>query len=519
MEGQRMHIGFAPVDMILDHSMLLSLAILLLGGIAVYLMKGRLGEETRKAEKVSVVLVSISTLLLLTRFVDVYSGTMPLELYSWIPTLGVQFGLYVDGLSYSIVLTVALLGFFATVYSYGYMQHEHAKPSYFANLLLFIGGMEGVVLATNLIEFFIFWEIMLIPSFFLILFWGTKEQARRISMKYFIFTHLGALLVLAGFALIYVVTGQFNMLYLESPPGQALIQSIFASNPNMIKLIFVLLVAGFAVKMAMFPIHTWLPDAHSEAPTPISVLLSGVLVETGAYAILRFGGVFFWQSLLSFSSALAVIGVVTMFYGGLMALVQTDIKRLLAYSTISQMGYIFFGIGVATVFGIAGSLFQIINQALAKGLLFMAAGGVILATKTRNIDELGGLSNKMPLTATTAMIGVLSIAGAPPLGGFVSEWMILEGGFANFAITGNGLYFALGILGVIASIISAGYMLRFIWKVFLGPLPEKLRNAKEPSKSMLSSMILLAALLIIFGLLPAIALQIITPAAAGIPVL
>jgi NADH-quinone oxidoreductase subunit M len=271
--------------------------------------------------------------------------------------------------------------------------------------------------------------------------------------------------------------------------------------------------------MAMFPIHTWLPDAHSEAPTPISVLLSGVLVETGAYAILRFGGVFFWQSLLSFSSVMAVIGVITMFYGGLMALIQTDIKRLLAYSTISQMGYIFFGIGVATVFGIAGSLFQIINQALAKGLLFMAAGGVILATKTRNIDELGGLSNKMPLTATTAMIGVLSIAGAPPLGGFVSEWMILEGGFANFAITGNGLYFALGILGVIASIISAGYMLRFIWKVFLGPLPEKLRNAREPSKSMLSSMILLAALLIIFGLLPAIALQIITPAAAGIPVL
>jgi NADH-quinone oxidoreductase subunit M len=516
MEGQRVHIGFAPIDLFLDHAMLLSLAILLLGGIAIYLMKGRLGEETRRAEKVSVLLVSISTLLLLTRFVDVYSGTLPLELYTWIPTLGVQFGLYVDGLSYSIVLTVALLGFFATIYSYGYMQHEHAKPSYFANLLLFIGGMEGVVLATNLIEFFIFWEIMLIPSFFLILFWGTKEQARRISMKYFIFTHLGALLVLAGFALIYVVTGQFDMLYLESPTGQTLIQSIFASNPGIIKLIFVLLVAGFAVKMAIFPIHTWLPDAHSEAPTPISVLLSGVLVETGAYAILRFGGLFA-QGLLTFSNVMAVIGVITMFYGGLMALVQTDIKRLLAYSTISQMGYIFFGIGVATIFGIAGALLQIINQALAKGLLFMTAGGVILATKTRNIDELGGLSNKMPITATTAMIGVLSIAGAPPLGGFVSEWMILKGGFDKFALTGNGLYFALSILGVVASIISAGYMLRFIWKIFLGPLPEKWRNAKEAPASMLSSMMLLAVFLILFGILPAIALQIITPAVTGIP--
>jgi NADH-quinone oxidoreductase subunit M len=512
------HIGFAPIDIFLDHAMLLSLAILLLGGIAIYLLKDAFGEETRKAEKVSVLLVSVSTLLLLTRFVDVYSGTLPLELYSWIPTLGVQFGLYVDGLSYSIVLMVALLGFLATIYSYGYMQHEHAKPSYFANLLLFIGGMEGVVLATNLIEFYIFWETMLIPSFFLILFWGTKEQARRISMKYFLFTHLGALLVLIGFALIYVVTGQFDMLYLGSSAGQTLIQSIFTSNPSIIKLIFVLLVAGFAVKMAIFPIHTWLPDAHSEAPTPISVLLSGVLVETGAYAILRFGGVFFWEGLLTFSNILAIIGVITMFYGGLMALVQTDIKRLLAYSTISQMGYIFFGIGVATVFGIAGGLFQIINQALAKGLLFMTAGGVVLATKTRNLDELGGLSSKMPLTATTAMIGVLSIAGAPPLGGFVSEWMILKGGFDKFALTGDGLFFALGILGVLASIISAGYMLRFIWKVFLGPLPEKWRNAKDPPTSMLSSMIILAALLIVFGLLPAIALQIIAPVAGGLPI-
>jgi NADH-quinone oxidoreductase subunit M len=512
------HIGFAPIDILLDHAMLLSLAILILGGIVIYVLKDMFGEETRKAEKTSILLVSISTVLLLTRFFDVYSGTWPLELYNWIPTLGVQFGLYVDGISYSIILMVALLGFLATIYSYGYMHHEHAKPSYYANLLLFIGGMEGVVLATNLIEFYIFWEIMLIPSFFLILFWGTKEHARRISMKYFLFTHLGALLVLIAFALIYVVTGQFDMLYLGSSTGQTLIQAIFASDPSIIKLIFVLLVAGFAVKMAIFPIHTWLPDAHSEAPTPISVLLSGVLVETGAYAILRFGGVFFWEGLLTFSNILAIIGVITMFYGGLMALVQSDIKRLLAYSTISQMGYIFFGIGVATVFGIAGGLFQIINQALAKGLLFMAAGGVILATKTRNLDELGGLSSKMPLTAMTAMIGVLSIAGAPPLGGFVSEWMILKGGFDNFALTGNGLYFALGILAVIASIISAGYMLRFIWKVFLGPLPEKWRNARDPPTSMLSSMMLLAALLIVFGVLPAIALQIIGPAATGLSI-
>jgi NADH-quinone oxidoreductase subunit M len=495
--------------------MLLSLAILVVGGIAIYSLKGAFKQETRKAETSAVILVGASTLLLFTEFFGVYGGTSALEQYSWIPSIESQFSLYLDGISYPIVLTVSLLGLFATVYSYGYMQHEHSKPSYFANLLLFIAGMEGVVLAANLIEFYIFWEMMLIPSYFLILFWGTKEQARRISMKYFLFTHLGALLVLAGFALIYVTTGVFDMLTLSSSAGQVLITSIFAANPSIIKLIFVLLVAGFAVKMAMFPIHTWLPDAHSEAPTPISVLLSGVLVETGAYAIIRFASIF-WYGLSIFSSIMAVIGVITMFYGGLMALVQVDIKRLLAYSTISQMGYIFFGIGVASIFGIAGALFQIINQALAKGLLFMVVGAVVLATNTRDLGELGGLSIKMPVTATTAMIGVLSIAGSPPLGGFVSEWMILKGGFDEFVVTSNSLYFVLGILGVVASIISAGYMLRFIWKVFLGPMPRQLRSARDPPRSMQLSMIVLSALIILFGLLPTLALQIIGPTATGI---
>nr|MDO8098403.1 NADH-quinone oxidoreductase subunit M [Candidatus Njordarchaeota archaeon] len=511
-----MHIGLAALDLLLDHAMLLSLVILIVGGIAIYLFKEVLGEESRRAGLISSILVSISTILIFTEFIDVFAGMWPLEMYNWIPSLGVQFGLYMDGVSYPIILTVALLGLLATIYSYGYMQHGQSKPSYFANLLLFIGGMEGAVLATNLIAFYIFWEIMLVPSFFLILFWGKKENARMISMKYFLYTHLGALSVLIGFGLIYAATGQFDMLFLGSSAGQALIAGIFTSNPSIIKLIFVLLVAGFAVKMAIFPIHTWLPDAHSEAPTPISVLLSGVLVETGAYAIIRFGATFFGGGLATFSSALAILGVITMFYGGLMALIQTDIKRLLAYSTISQMGYIFFGIGAVTVFGLGGAMFQIINQALAKGLLFMVAGAVTFATNTRNLGELGGLSSRMPFTATVAMIGVLSIAGSPPLGGFVSEWMILKGGFDNFALTGSSLYFILGILGVVASIISAGYMLRFMWKVFLGPLPQKWRGAKEPPTSMLSPMLALAALLIVFGIFPSLALQVIGPTAIGI---
>jgi len=214
----------------------------------------------------------------------------------------------------------------------------------------------------------------------------------------------------------------------------------------------------------------------------------------------------------SLSFWIAALGVLTMFYGGVMALAQKDIKRLLAYSSVSQMGYVLFALGVFTVSGTSGGLFHLINHAFSKGLLFMAAGVVIHQTQIRDIDSLGGLSNKMPITAFTAAVGAMSIAGSPPLSGFASEWLMFLGGFDAATASGNTAFLVLSVIAVSSTILSAGYMLRFLWKVFLGPSPEHLEHVSEGPRSMTLPMIILAALIVLFGIFPSVALDIIVPA-------
>jgi NADH-quinone oxidoreductase subunit M len=209
-----------------------------------------------------------------------------------------------------------------------------------------------------------------------------------------------------------------------------------------------------------------------------------------------------------------------MFYGGLMALAQSDIKRLLAYSSVSQMGYVLFALGTFTTFGVSGGLFHLINHAFSKGLLFMTAGAVIHETKIRDIAQLGGLSNKMPVTAFAAAVGALSIAGSPPLSGFASEWMMFLGGFQAALPGAGGLarpeFVILALLGVSSTIISAGYMLRYLWKVFLGPTPESLDHVKEGPRSMTTPMVVLSGLIVLFGIFPGLALSVISPAVSAI---
>jgi len=315
--------------------MTLAVGILLIGGSLLYVFRGVLDRETDYAGLIAIVLVLVAALLIVLNFSEINNGKEVVESYEWSEILG-PIGFRLDQISYPITLAVIILGTIATIYAYGYVSHEHSKPSYWANHVTFLGGMLGVCLAMNLVQFYMFWELMLVPSYFLILHWGTPKQAKRISMKYFLFTHAGAVLILIAFALIYNITGTFDM--------RELVQALTAANPETrtLRIIFLLLAIGFAVKMAVFPVHTWLPDAHAEAPTPISMLLSGVMIETGAYAFLRFGGIFFPNALSWYTPGLALIGIVTMWYGGLMALVQTDLKRLLAYSSVSQMGVYLF---------------------------------------------------------------------------------------------------------------------------------------------------------------------------------
>ncbi|TXT55639.1 MAG: conserved membrane protein of unknown function [Candidatus Thorarchaeota archaeon] len=487
-----------------------SLAVLFIGALLIYLLKSKLEHS---AGKVAVGFSFLSLVFMLPPFYRIIvERSVVKESATWSEVFG-EFGLFLDGVSFPIVFAIVVLGFLSVVYAVGYTEHTKNRPTFFANQLFFLMGMQWVVLATNLIEFFIAWEIMLVPSYFLILFWGLPETRKRTALKFWLYTQSGALCILVGFGLLYMLTGSFEL--------QTIQDTLMGSTvTDLLKIIFILMAAGFLVKMAVFPIHWWLPPVHAEAPTPISVLLSGAMIETGAYALVRFGTILLGPAAAALAFWIAAIGVLTMFYGGFMALAQIDIKRLLAYSSVSQMGYILFSLGVYTTVGVTGGLFHLINHAFSKGLLFMTAGAVIHQTGLRDITKMGGLSNKMPLTAFTAAIGALSIAGSPPLSGFASEWMMFLGGFDAAQISGAIIlrpeFILLSILAVTSSIVSAGYMLRFLWKVFLGPHPRELEDTSEAPQSMVIPMVVLAVLIVFFGIFPGIAVDIIFAGLEGV---
>jgi NADH-quinone oxidoreductase subunit M len=425
------------------------------------------------------------------------------DTYAWIrtPSFHITLGFVVDEISFYIGLIVAVVSALSCFYSIKYMKGKHHQCGYYTNLLLFMAGMIGVIFSENLIQFYLFWELMLIPSYFLIAHWGTSKKRATIGFKYFIFTHVGALFMLMGILSIYTFTGTFDFADMPLAVEQAIANSVMSAFD--VTAVFVLLLIGFCVKMAVFPVHTWLPDAHAEAPTPISAMLSGLMIKCGAYAFARILLSAFGKTVTQTSDVLAILGVTTIIYGGLMALAQTDIKRLLAYSSISQMGYILFGLGVYSTMGANGALFHVVNHAVCKSLLFMCAGVIIYQTGIRDITKLGGLADKMPITCAAALIGALSLAGTPPLNGFWSEWMIFSGG----VFSGKTL---ITTIAIVSTTITAGYYLWFLWRVFFGTTPKRLENTRKTSWLMRIPIIALAVIAVVIGIWPDIVLRLLS---------
>ncbi len=426
------------------------------------------------------------------------------EFYDWWP-IGL-FGLNADGLSIPILFTIALLCTLMSIYSIPYMQHVIGDEKkqfglYYALLLLYSVGMMGAVLATNLIEFYLFFELMLIPSYFLIAKWGYGDRDR-ISFMYFMWTHIGALAFLVGILSIGYLSGSFDL------------QKIVITNlpANLRMWIVVLMVVGLLVKMAAFGLHIWLPHAHAEAPTPISALLSPAMIGIGGYAIVRIVMAILPGVFLEISTALAIWAVITMFYGGAMALVQDDIKRLLAYSSISQMGYILFGISSFQILGVSGSMFQYVAHGLGKGILFMVAGAIIMqAHGLRSISKMGGLACKMPITATAALLGFLTIMGIPPTTGFISEFLIFAGSFKEAFALNSMLRITLSSLGVISTAITAGYSLWAVKRIFFGKLPDELNSVTEAPWAVTVPLLLLAVVSLMLGIFPDLVERLLLP--------
>lgn len=406
----------------------------------------------------------------------------------WIPEAGIEFGLHVDWLTLPFLVTEAVVTLVAILYSWGYHQVDARTPNFYALLLLFAVGMSGTTIADDMFLFYIFWELMLIASCVLILVWGDGERRGAVALKYFIFTHAGSLMVLVGLILLYGETGSDSFAVLRA--GQ------WALAPGLVTAVITLFILGFCVKMAIFPVHLWPPDAHTVAPMPVTIMLAAAMLSMGVYGILRFPmSIFSAEQLLPFAAPMMIAGIISEVYGALMALAEQDVKRIVAYSSVSQMGYILFGLGTLTREGVIGATLHVIYHAIVKALLFMVMGLVIRATGRRRIGELGGLGRSMPVVAVCAAIGALGIAGMPPLGIFTSEWMIFSGGF-------HTAHIGLSIVTLFSSLLTVIYALLLVGRIFVGAPPEGLKVGPLP-KAMVLTTIAVTVLLIIEGLWPA----------------
>jgi NADH-quinone oxidoreductase subunit M len=408
---------------------------------------------------------------------------------AWIPKMNISFTLHLDWLALVFLMTEVLVTLVAMIYSLGEKTGEKNSNHYYALLLLFSLGMSGTTLADDAFLFYIFWELMLIASVLLILVWGYGEDRFRVALKYFIVTHIGSLFVLICLITLFVNFGTASITEIASLASALPIQA-----QTLLTIFFIL---GFCVKMAIFPLHIWLPDAHTVAPMPVTIILAAAMLSMGTYGILRFPINFFSLDIIQpFAVWLMVAGLISEIYGALMALAEKDIKRIIAYSSVSQMGYILFGIGSLTEQGMVGSIMHVVYHAIVKALLFMVVGIIITTTKERQIEKLSGLGKVLPVTTVCAAIGALGISGMPPLGIFNSEWMIFAGGF------GSGYSPILTILTLIGSLFTVVYALRFFGKIFLGKLAAGIEPKASP-KALLVPTLAVTIFLIIEGLLPA----------------
>lgn len=445
--------------------------------------------------------------LLLTLLPQVNSGTTIGSAWEWVSSLGINLVLRLDSWSLLFALLVTGIGTLVLLYSHFYLGAKEDLTKYYLYILAFMGSMLGVVLAGNLIILYLFWEFTSFTSFLLIGFWSDRERSRYGAQKALLITVLGGFVMLAGFALIYLVTGSFDL-------AEILARRELILESPLLPYIMLLVLIGAFTKSAQVPFHIWLPNAM-EAPTPISAFLhSATMVKAGLYLVGRlvplFGGTAMWFGLVS------GVGIATLVTGSLLAVKQDDLKALLAYSTISQLGLIMTLFGLGTPLAIAAAVFHLFNHAAFKGALFMVVGIIDHETGTRDINLLGGLAKQMPTTAAVTGIAAFAMAGLPPFSGFVSKELFYEATVhPEFSGWLAGL---LPWLAVGASIFTFVYSMLLFFYVFFGsPRGQTPKSPHEAPALMLVGPVVLALLTIFTGLKPDfIGQSLINPAAAGI---
>lgn len=428
---------------------------------------------------------------------------------SWLGTVKVDYFLGIDGISMPMVILTAIVSFIATISSW---TIEKSVKGYFALFLLLDTGMMGVFVALDFFLFYIFWELMLLPMYFLIGIWGgpRKEYA---AIKFFIYTLFGSIFILLSMIGLYFSTTEvladgsrvftFNMLAMMNQANATPDGILSMANPNNLRFIaFLAMFVGFAIKIPMFPFHTWLPDAHVEAPTPISVILAGVLLKMGTYGILRINYPIFPEITRQLMWWIALFGMINIIYGALVALAQKDFKKLIAYSSVSHMGYVLLGMASLTTAGINGAIFQMFNHGTITAMLFLIVGVVYDRAHTRGLYDFGGLASQMPVYTGFVTVAFFAAIGLPSMSGFVSEALVFVG---SFGVETTRILAMISTLGIL---LGAGYMLWTLQRIFFGPLNEKWNTLKDIDKRELAMFIPLSIIIIFLGVYPSAMLNI-----------
>ena len=413
------------------------------------------------------------------------------EKLSWIPAINANYHLGVDGLSLPLVILMTFLGFLVVLISW---KIDLRLREYFAWLLLLETSILGVFCSLDLLLFFLFWEIEIIPMYFLITIWGTGRKEYS-AIKYVIFTLFGSAFMLAGILSLYFTTGSLSMVEIA--------QSGLASFRIVIPVaaIFFLLLIGFAIKLPVFPLHTWLPDAHTDAPTAVSVVLAGALLKMGGYGMIRLCVTIFPGVAKTYAPILIILAVIGVLYGAAVTLRQTDIKRLIAYSSVSHMGYVLLGIFALSQVSLVGASLQMFSHGVITGLLFAMAGLMMHNVEERDLRKLGGLARQIPIIAVVFSVAGLASLGLPTTSGFAAEFLVFVGSFSSTLVPGVQLYTILAVLGVV---VTAGYILWMLQQVFYGPVLEQYNGVHDADILERVYMFAFVAVIMLVGIYPSI---------------
>lgn len=444
-----------------------------------------LGDE--RTQKTWALLISLVTFILsLPLFIYFDEGAVGMqfvERHAWIPTLNIQYYLGVDGISLFLILLTTFL--MPLVFLFSWDTVRERVRLYLIFMLLLEGAMLGVFLSLDLILFYLFWDVMLVPMYFLIGRWGGERRIYA-AFKFFLYTATGSALMFVAILFLQAQGGTFDLLVLQE-------RGIPAGTPQ--TLAFLAFVLAFAIKVPLFPFHTWLPDAHVEAPTGGSVILAGVLLKMGTYGFLRFALPLFPEATVRFAPLLSILAIIGILYGALVALAQKDIKRLVAYSSVAHLGFVVLGIFTLNHQGIQGGILQMINHGLSTGALFLLVGMLYERRHTRQLDDFGGLWKVIPFYSAIFLVVVLSSVGLPGLNGFIGEFTILVGTFAASR--------TFGVLATLGIILAAWYLFQAVRQMFHGPLdnPDN-EGLRDLSVREWAVLIPIVALIFIIGLFP-----------------